>query len=211
MGSLSPAAITGSAQRLFPSTLTEKARTAAGLEEVVGRVAADLNATAPADLAAIRAALVDAVTAAIVTRGRAAQKLAGSAEVTTLAPRTAHGVSAVDVRAPGAPAAVVNAVVPLLEKGKLSDKQLTAGLARIHNAWFEQAKKDGYLLGERDKADPVMKMARSFFVPVEVRAAPSRSSSRLAKTPSCAPTAESNSPASSSTTPLPWPPAARRS
>lgn len=171
MTSLSANAIASSAQRLYPSTLTEKARTAAGLEEVVGRVAVDLNATAPADLAAIRAALVDAVTAAIVIRGRAAQKVSGGADAAAIAPRATQntGVSAVDVRAPGAPAAVVNAVVPLLEKGKLSDKQLTAGLARIHNAWFEQAKKDGYLLGERDKADPVMKMARSFFVPVEVK------------------------------------------
>jgi len=162
--------ILDSATRLFPAgELARQAGTPKGLGDVVGKVAADLQATSPADVAAIRDAIVAAWGSTNTSRGAAGQKSLGLATTNHLQAPSTTGTNGLNVRLPTVPAAAMNAVTPLLEKGALSDAQLTSGLARIHNAWFAQAKGDGYRLGERDKQDPVMKMARSFFVGVEAK------------------------------------------
>jgi hypothetical protein len=170
MAAIQNSTILDTATRLYPKgELATQAATPAGLGAVVGRVAADLKATSPADLAAIRDAIVAAWGTTNATRGAEGQKALGQVVSNQIQAPTTTGTRALDVRMPAVPSAVLNAVTPLLQKGALSEAQLTSGLARIHNAWFAQAKGDGYRLGERDKQDPVMKMARSFFVGVEAK------------------------------------------
>lgn len=135
---------------------------------VVQNVADALHVSTPAELQAVREALAGFWFGDNIKLGEAGLKsLGGTIDNRVQAP-VAQATSGLEVRmGGGVPGPVLNAVVPMLDKGMLGDEQLTAGIAGIHNAWYAQAQKDGYLLGERNKADPVMKMARSFYVQVE--------------------------------------------
>lgn len=170
---LTPKHIIDTATRLHPGLgalkgQVDDAEKVGGRTAVLQSVANELQVKNPADLQAVREALANFWFGDNHKLGEAGLKSLGGTISKLVEAPVVGATSGMEVRmGGGVPGPALNAVLPLLEKGYMSDSQLASGIAAIHNDWFVKASNDGYLLGERNKADPVMKMARSFFVQVE--------------------------------------------